>query len=234
MAAFREHITFSGLCGLGYGAGMYSLTPVSPVQAAVAGTLTCVAGMLPDLDSDHGRPIRELTALCAAALPALLARRFAQWTGEVDGVVFLSILTYVLVRYVGANLLRRVTIHRGMFHSLPAAIIAAEITYLSYVSPHVGVKMLMGTGVLLGFCSHLVLDELYSVTWRGLRPRLKSSAGTAVKWFGEYFFANAACYGLLIFLTYCTLVQGGLVEGMQVDHSRVAAGPDDLRSPATF
>ena len=211
MANFREHVTVSGACGAAYGLGMYATTPIDVTQACVAGTLTGVAGMLPDLDSDNGRPIRELTSLVAAAVPFVLVRRFVSWTGSFDGVVFLGILTYGLIRYGGANLLRQVTVHRGMFHSLPAMLIAGLLTFLAYKSGEVGGRLLMGTGVMVGFASHLMLDEWYSVSWGGGGPRLKASAGTAVKWAGPDGSANLACYALLCVSAYAVAVDGGLI-----------------------
>jgi membrane-bound metal-dependent hydrolase YbcI (DUF457 family) len=41
-------------------------------------------------------------------------------------------LLYGAVRYGGATVLGKLTVHRGMFHSIPALIIAAEITFLCY------------------------------------------------------------------------------------------------------
>jgi hypothetical protein len=53
-------------------------------------------------------------------------------------------------------------------------------------------------GVFLGFMSHLVLDEVYSVEWKRGRWNLKSSAGTAVKLWGTDGWANLSCYAKLL------------------------------------
>ena len=210
MAGFREHVTVSGACGAAYGGGMFLLTPIEPAQACVAGTLCGVAGMLPDLDSDSGRPIREIVPLLAAAVPFVLVRRFAAWTGSYDGVVFLGLLTYALVRYGGGKLLRRLTVHRGMFHSVPAMLAAGLLTFLAYKAPHLGSRLLMGTGVMVGFASHLLLDEWYSVDLR--RLRLKKSAGTAVKWAGPDPAANLACWGLMLLAGYLAAAEADVIE----------------------
>jgi membrane-bound metal-dependent hydrolase YbcI (DUF457 family) len=46
---------------------------------------------------------------------------------------------------------RKLTVHRGMFHSIPALIIAAEVTFLAYHSDDIKVRMLMAIGTGLGF-----------------------------------------------------------------------------------
>ena len=50
---------------------------------------------------------------------------------------------------------------------------------------------------MIGFLSHLVLDEIYSVDWRGVRIKLKASAGSAVKFMSPSVIATATCYAIL-------------------------------------
>jgi hypothetical protein len=64
--------------------------------------------------------------------------------------------------------------------------------------------MLAG-GVMIGFLSHLILDEIYSVDFRGVRIKLKSSAGSAIKLVSPSVFATTTCYlilGGLLYLAY--------------------------------
>jgi hypothetical protein len=57
-------------------------------------------------------------------------------------------------------------------------------------------------GVMLGFLSHLILDEIYSVDFNGIRIKLKASAGSAFKFFSSSVWGTAVCYGLLGALGY--------------------------------
>ena len=68
-----------------------------------------------------------------------------------------------------------------MYHSIPAMLIAGLVVYLAYHSPDRDLRFLMAGGVMIGFASHLILDEIYSVDFRGAKIVLKSSAGSAVK-----------------------------------------------------
>jgi hypothetical protein len=104
-------------------------------------------------------------------------------------------------------LLARLTVHRGMFHSIPALLIFAELTFLTYHSDDLRVRTLMAVSVGLGFLSHLVLDEMYSVQWDGSRVRFAKSAGSALKFWGDAALPNGVALGLLIFLTYAVLVE---------------------------
>jgi hypothetical protein len=68
---------------------------------------------------------------------------------------------------------------------------------------------------MLGFLSHLILDEIYSVDWRGVVPKLKSSAGSAFKFGSSSLIATATCYLLL----------GGLVYLAYVDYLKTQPQP---------
>ncbi len=220
MAGYREHISVSGMLGVLYGAGAVFGFGFTPVQGALAGCLTWVAGMLPDLDSQSGRPVRELFSLIAAVTPLVLTERLLKWGGSTEGAMLLAIALYAAVRFGGAALLGKLAVHRGMFHSIPAMLIAMELTFLGYESPSVMVKLLMAVGVGLGFLSHLVLDEMYSVEWTGVRLRLNQAAGSALKLIGKSFFGNVMAYGLLGLLSYVALVDIGWLER-----------PRDIRPP---
>lgn len=207
MADFRTHVTFSGCLGVGYAAAV-AAGGLTGVQAVLAGCLTGCAGMLPDLDADNGRPLREIFSLTAALVPVMEMERLRIYAGDVEGTILLAILVYISIRYGASTVLQMLSVHRGMFHSIPAAVIASELAYLAYPSANALVKFLMAGGVMIGFLSHLVLDEVYSVQWNGAQVRLKASAGSALKVFGNSLFANATTWAILCTLTWAIVTQG--------------------------
>lgn len=211
MAAYREHITVSGVLGVAYACAAVFMFGFSMTQGMVAAILTWISGMLPDLDSESGRPIRELSALTSALAPLLMLQHTNELGISGDRAMLFAMLLYGAVRYGGTALLAHLTVHRGMFHSIPAMIIAAELTFLGYHSPDVRVRLMMALGVGLGFLSHLILDEVYSVQWTGVRVKLSKSAGSALKFFGKEFLPNGIALGLMMFLTYASLMSVGLI-----------------------
>lgn len=211
MAGYKEHISVSGLLGIGYGTIASLVLGFTPTQGILAGVLTWVGGMLPDLDSETGRPIKELFSL-TAAVASFVAMRCSIHKGlDPDDAILMAVVTYAGVRYGGSAILSKFAVHRGMFHSLPALIICGEAVFLSYISDSYPVKFLMAGGISLGFLSHLVLDEVYSVERKGVTIRLKKSAGSALKWFGNGLFGNAVAYAILLTMTYITLVDSGVL-----------------------
>jgi membrane-bound metal-dependent hydrolase YbcI (DUF457 family) len=148
----------------------------------------------------------------AAVAPLVLMNRLETWGGSRDGALLLAILVYVTIRFGASIVLKLISVHRGMFHSIPALLIAGELTFLAYQHPDQKVKLLMAVGVMLGFGSHLILDEIYSVQFAGPMIRLKASAGSAVKLIGKDWGANIVAYGLMFTLGYAALIDGGLIH----------------------
>ncbi len=87
-----------------------------------------------------------------------------------------------------------------MFHSIPAALIAGEVAFLVCASGDIYHRAYKAGAVLVGFFSHLILDEIWSVRVQGGRIGLKSSSGTAMKLWGDSVWANISCYGKLALL----------------------------------
>lgn len=215
MAGFREHIAVSSMLGLGYGAGSVLAFGFTTAQGALAGFLTAFGGMLPDLDSQTGKPIRELFSLLGAVAPLLMMGRvidFLALPSNPETVILTFIVLYHLIRYGGAWLIGTFATHRGMFHSIPAMVIAGECVFLAYKEPHFEVKVLLSCAIAIGFLSHLILDEMYSVQWTGVQFKLSKSAGTAMKFVSPNQTAVIVTYALLVTLSYATLADISAIQ----------------------
>ena len=201
MAGFKTHITTSSLLGIAYGAGAYFQYDVPLSTCVLAGGLCSVSGMLPDLDSDSGVPLRESVAFAAAVVPMLMIDRFQQLGWSNESIVLAGGLIYLIIRFGVARIFKRYTVHRGMWHSLPAAAIAGLLTFLIVCDVQLELRLYKTGAVVLGFLSHLVLDEMYSVKWEGGRWQIKRSFGTALKlWNRRSLWSNVSTYGKLILL----------------------------------
>jgi hypothetical protein len=127
MAGFKTHITTSSLLGVGYGAAAHFMYGVPASTCVLAGGLCGVSGMLPDIDSGSGRPLRESMAFAAAVVSMMMVDRFQQFGLSSEMIVLAGAGVYLTIRFGVAELLRHYTVHRGMFHSLPAAAIFGEL-----------------------------------------------------------------------------------------------------------
>lgn len=198
MANFQTHITTSSVLGVAYGVvGLVVGVPIT--SAVIGGGLCSLAGMLPDLDSGSGIPVRETTNLAAAITPILLLDRFATMGLGHEQMVVAAGGVYLFIRFGVARLFKNYTVHRGMWHSVPAAVIAATLGFMLCSCHSSQLQWYKAIAVFLGFMSHLVLDELNSLEVNRGRLRIKKSFGTAIKfWSRRSLWANVSTYGKLI------------------------------------
>jgi hypothetical protein len=205
MAGFKTHITTSSLLGVGLGAVAFTQYEAPLPACILAGGLCGVSGMLPDLDSASGVPKRESIAFAAAVIPLLLAEHFKRMGMPAEYIVLVGGFVYLFIRFGVARMLTHFTVHRGMFHSLPACLIAGELAFLISGHENVWQRYFNGGAVMLGFMSHLVLDEIWSLDFRGGRIRFKSSFGTAMKFWGDSMGPNLITYAGVAVLTFMVL-----------------------------
>lgn len=197
MASYLGHITTSSVLGAMYGgaAAWYGMD-WGPVFLGAG--LTTVGGLLPDLDSDSGVPVRELFGLAAVIAPLLLIHRLGQMNLTIEQSLVVMGGAYLLIRYGFSSLFKKFTVHRGIYHSIPAMLIAGLVVYHFYHSPDTFLRLYLACGTMLGFLSHLVLDELCSVDFNGGMVKVNQFAGSAVKLFSQSWLVNVATYAILI------------------------------------
>lgn len=232
MASFRGHLAFSASLGTTYGGLLAWQLGIDWGTAALAGGLTAVGGMMPDLDSDSGIPVREMFGLAAVFIPLLVLRRLIDLDFQPEQILVILGGLFILIRYAGARVFKRLTVHRGMFHSIPALLISGLGTFLLYHNPSLKPRLILSAGVMTGFLSHLFLDELYAVDFRGLKPKLNQFAGSALKFGSKSRVATGLTYILLVFLgglVYLDLQPKGTTSQMA---ARIAGRTTSGRPPA--
>ncbi|MBK1707163.1 metal-dependent hydrolase [Halochromatium glycolicum] len=181
MANFRAHLTGGALVAgtaafASYGEGLSSS---AETQALFA--IGTAASLLPDIDADDSKPARGVFNLAGLVGGFLVAFALAEHIGLIEQViVWLAVAGLIAfpVRWAFAKL----TVHRGIWHSLLMAVaVALAVTVaadtLLGLAPLAA--WLAGGFVLLGYLTHLLLDEIASVDL--LDRRVKRSFGTALK-----------------------------------------------------
>lgn len=202
MGNYRQHITFASVLGAGYAGAAFLLAGIHWLYGSVAWLLATMAGLLPDLDSDSGVQLRGLTGL----LGVLMAVAVWDRVGQVDPPLafevhlWVTLLSFLAVRHGLRRAMARLTVHRGMSHSLPTCAVWGAITYLYYPSDRHVLRLMMALAVMLGFFSHLLLDEICSVDLRGIR--VNRAFGTAMKLWARSIPATLAVYLALSYLAY--------------------------------
>jgi hypothetical protein len=140
-----------------------------------------------------------------------MIHRFRDLGFTAEDMAVASMLLYIAIRFVAVEFFKRYTVHRGMWHSVPAAAVAGLIAYLVMPCQSDALRVYKSLAVVLGFMVHLVMDEIWSVDTSG-GIRFKKSFGTALKFFGGDTLANVSVYGKLLLLLALAWEDGAIVD----------------------
>ncbi|MDP6554664.1 MAG: metal-dependent hydrolase [Pirellulaceae bacterium] len=228
MADFKTHIATSSVVGAGYGIAGYALLG-APSTCVLSAGLCGLAGTLPDLDSDSGVPVRETMTFASAVVPMLMIDRFQTMGWSHETIVLAGGILYLGVRFGVGALIKRYTIHRGMWHSLPAAAIFGLLAFLICSCDDTTLRLFKTGAVVLGFMVHLILDELWAVDLKKLR--LKKSFGTAMKLWGNNRWGNVSVYAKLGFLVLLAIGDPIIMERIGIDDHGVPHVARELLVP---
>jgi len=181
VANFPTHIAVGGLVAGTIATVTLAADVVAP-ENLVAVTIAGILGsVLPDIDLKDSRPSRAMFNGLAAFFSATVLFTIA-YKYSIAEMWLLLIGTYLLVRFGAHAVFHRMSYHRGIYHSLLAAVFFAFATaaiYKHVLGRHEGVAWLAAAFMLVGYITHLVLDEIYSVDV--MDTRVKASFGTALK-----------------------------------------------------
>ena len=121
MADFNTHLMGAAAIS-GLAATVLVMSDRVPHQAVIGYfVLGVIGGLLPDLDSPTSIPIRIAFALLAVVAGFLVVFTFGVRYSLVELIV-LWFGCFLLIRYGLFNLFDRVTVHRGLIHSIPAGV----------------------------------------------------------------------------------------------------------------
>lgn len=193
MANFTTHIAVGTIVSGALATLTLAANVVAP-ENLVAVTMAGVLGsVLPDIDLKDSRPSRAMFAglaiffsfavLFNAATELSIAELWILWLG-----------TLLAVRYGLHSIFHRISVHRGIWHSILAAVFSSVVTAVVFyhlLDKPAGVAWLGAAFMFLGYMTHLTLDEIYSVDV--MDTRLKASFGTALKFIDRrHFYSSIA------------------------------------------
>lgn len=199
MANFKTHVNIAALASTGAAALAVNVQLITLTHMPWFIFLGVVGGMLPDIDANRSKPVR-LLFMILALMSASAVLQIVKTMMVSYQALALAAASYFFVRYGVLKLFNKLTVHRGVFHSILAALFFGLLmTCISYHLLHWQLipAWLNGLFITFGFIVHLLLDETYSVDLSN--ARLKKSFGTALKLFSyNNFFAS-------LLLAVCTL-----------------------------
>jgi hypothetical protein len=180
MADFKTHMLGAAAVSGVLATGLFMTGNVQDQTVVGYFVLGVIGGLLPDIDSDTSIPLRVGFNLLAVVAGFMLVFIFGQRYSLVE-LVILWLVCFLGIRYGVFSLFTRITVHRGLIHSIPAGIFFGLLTtVLAHRCFGAAIlhAWLYGTFLFMGFLVHLLLDEFFSVNLLGME--LKNSFGTAL------------------------------------------------------
>lgn len=207
MADFKTHSVLGTMTGSVFGilCGIAGL--LSPIRSILAAVLFSLASVLPDMDSDTGTAKRFLFETLAILAPSLIILHLHLETAEQGTLLLLAL--YFLIRYPLELLFERCTVHRGIFHSIPMALVISAATLVLFHASPPMVRRSYAAAAGAGYLLHLIIDEIWAFGFFGLGA--KKSFGSALKLHSDSILATLTAYLtalLLLYLAICLTTPG--------------------------
>ena len=200
MANFNTHFTVAAGASAVVSATLLSMEVVSPEEAVIAFGVGTLGGLLPDVDSAHSTSIKVGFNVLSLLMTIMLIFVKSSSYSLIEMLV-VSVLVFVGIRYAFLEFFRKISKHRGMFHTVPVAVIWGIVIASMgqwFFDLNSLVSWVYGFMITWGYLVHLILDETYSVDL-GNR-RMKRSSGTAFK-FGMFKTRNQKIQTALVYVS---------------------------------
>ncbi|TAE29729.1 MAG: hypothetical protein EAZ92_05935 [Candidatus Kapaibacterium sp.] len=206
MGNFVHHLSGGIAAGALCGAVSYYNLHTPATDAAAFAIISCVGSLLPDIDSPNSKPNDLAFGLAGAITPIFVLQSIGLARLGASNVILTALVVYVAVKYLARWLMQQFSVHRGMFHSIPMAIIWGALVYHAFrLSPQL-IKNAAAASALVGFMTHLIIDEMFSfIDFDGIRIAPKKSFGTALKFYSSSLLATTATYAVLGLMLYACM-----------------------------
>ncbi len=200
MANFQTHLSVGCTVSSFAALALYDFGMVGTSEAQWLFVIGTGASLAPDLDSNHSRPVRAFFFLLGILLGFAIAFALAP-SLPLLALLVIWLGVWLFVRYPLFMSFAYFTVHRGVWHSLLMAVVLAlaAATVAEYWFDLSAVQSWHVAGfVIVGYVTHLLLDELASVDLAGVR--LKRSFGTALKLFSPNLWSVVLLFLLILLL----------------------------------
>ncbi len=201
MASFSTHINVAGFVS-GVGAVSLSLSPKESILYFFAGM---IGGILPDIDHDNSKITKTIQYFFSNLIAFFLTYPYIG-KYPILNVVLIWFISYLIGNFIFYNI-KQFTKHRGIIHSIPFAFISWFFTtsfLYYYFNVSLKISYLTGFFIFLGYISHLILDEIFSVDLLG--NRIKKSFGSALKFVSQNKAVTILTY-LFLFIIFAIMPQ---------------------------
>ena len=200
MGKYNSYISFGCVVAVGYAAFGFFFQNFDLELLLLGAAIIVIAGMIPNIDSRGEAPAREVGALLAAIAPVIVLELFpGVRSGGAARVALVVLGSYILTRVIVVRVIHRYTQHRGMLHSIPAAILTFELVYLLFWDLYFEARLYLASAAFIGYLSHLMLDAYGNLDFMGKAFGTDGKKQPALKFFGGNWGPTIAMYLTVVF-----------------------------------
>ncbi|MEE9327383.1 MAG: metal-dependent hydrolase [Cocleimonas sp.] len=181
MANFNTHLGVAAVASGMLATLCLQVGFVDSKDALLLAATGVIGGILPDIDLHYSYPSRILFTFLGI-IGGFLWIFTAENHLSIVELWGAGLGIYLFIRYPLWILFQKLTVHRGVIHSIGAGILislVASIASHNLFAKEAFISWFIALFLFLGFILHLLLDEIYSVDFMG--HRLKKSFGSALK-----------------------------------------------------
>ncbi len=202
MASFQQHLNLSVITSGVIIVPLHNAGFLTPNEAVIALIFGVIGGVLPDLDLEYSKPSQRLFQILSIFSPMLIIIYFFKEIPVLYNIIIWFLLSFFFY-FILRKTLGQLTVHRGIFHTIPMGILFAQITI--FISKNILHQSDLFSNILaffifFGFMTHLILDEIFSINIYGIK--MKKSFGTAFKLYAKNNIIGTIILYILILLIY--------------------------------
>ncbi|MEO5356791.1 MAG: metal-dependent hydrolase [Nitrospirae bacterium YQR-1] len=209
MPGFKGHLTFGLITGAALSITAVSVSDVKHSLVLPIILSTTAGAVIADFDSESSVPFHVASSIFSILTGIIVFFYFKKKVSGIEELLIWAVGPAATAKFILCPVIKKtLTTHRGMWHSIPAAVIAslAAFLLLQRVSIEMNERFYIALSLGAGYISHLVLDEgkslvhfKFLIFWSP-----KKSAGSALKLFGHSKITTLFVYTVLLYLAWCS------------------------------
>lgn len=209
MPGYKTHATAGLILGAVFAFAGVTYAWFREEIAFLLAALVGLGAFLPDIDSDTSVPFRIASSALAIGMGAVTFFVFHSFAFHLPVSLIAAVIALALVQFIVTPIIKKVTKHRGIWHSIPAAAISLFFFFLLFQTLPLRPKdrWYCALAVAIGYLSHLLLDEIASAARFSLflawNP--KKSLGSAMTFTGVSTASTIVAYAILSLLVTLSL-----------------------------
>jgi len=182
MANFKTHKQGAVMAGIISSIAAYCLGMVNLTEGLFVWAAGFCGGLAPDLDHDASIPSQFVFKALSVLVPVIAIQKHPELHSSALEAIAYFVLMGLAILFPIRWVFGKITVHRGIFHSVPAIFIYGCLIFLlSGRQRHdIPFQKAMAISSSLGYFAHLLLDEYSSLNFNGHSFKPKRSLGTAL------------------------------------------------------